>query len=243
MLPRSLIQFSELCIGTLAVIIGTIISVGSSGVDSTSASADALSGDSSITPIHMLSVRFLVAFAFLWSGILFIRSWYIAFFKPVHSSGPSPGQTSSHSSNTPFQPMSISSLNRRSTRTQARTPSGSSCPKPILPRGPIHVLPTAPEGVARDSINKSNMDLPNESGRSGFGSDVSTDASMAPVSPLGTSFVSEDCSPISNCHSMSLVEAVSVPDSIAAIWEPVPWFRHDNHSIWSNCSRCSTESL
>jgi hypothetical protein len=176
-------------------------------------------------------LRIIVSFILIWLGLVVLRG-------PLFRTKQVGDKASIH-----VESLRVGRTGRRFTASKKILPSsrGPACSKPILPKGPIQVLPCIP--IRNDSA-------PSDSGRSYIKRDLmhSTDQilkdsrSVLDVStdftstPLNESF--ESVSPIARGVVREAV--VTVPDSIAAIWEP--WFPEETHqvchSIWSECN-CS----
>lgn len=147
----------------------------------------------------------IVSFALLWSGLLLIRGWYKNSIVNSHYN-----MSSKEDSGTAKR---LAYVRRQPWRSASR---GSACPKPVLPKGPIHVVETGthpPVISRRTPSSASPCKIPVGKGLSVL--DISTDFVMTPAGVVDESF--EILSPIN--HRLNS-DPMSVPDSIAAIWEP-----------------------
>lgn len=147
----------------------------------------------------------IVSFALSWSGLLLIRGWYKNSIVNSHNII-SLKEESGTSKRLP-------QVRRQQWRSASR---GSACPKPVLPKGSIHVVETGtqPRVISRSALpSASTCKIPVGKGLSLL--DISTDYVMTPAGVVDESF--EMLSPINNRLNS---DPMSVPDSIAAIWEP-----------------------
>jgi hypothetical protein len=112
-------------------------------------------------------------------------------------------------------------------RSRSWGPARARCPKPVLPTGPIYVLPSGQEPERK---RQSTTGTKRSRQRSPRILDVSTvcnsESPSLPHTPVSESL--EDVSPIAH--------ASGVPDTIAMIWKTV--HHENNHAVWSDCACC-----